>query len=336
MNKYRVLVNQTFYKEGYTLVPIRIEDRYAIMKWRNEQIYHLRQNKPLTESDQDAYFQNVVVKLFDQARPKQILFSYLKNDNCIGYGGLVHINWKDKNAEVSFLMDTSLEEKHFEFHWTTYLSLIEQVAFEELALHKIFTYAFDLRARLYTALSNRNFVKEAQLKDHASFEGNYVDVLIHAKLNPEISLRKATIEDMETTFAWVNDPKVRAYSYQQAEVPKTEHISWFGNKIRSDNCMYFILEANKGAVGSIRFDIEEDQSSAKISYLVDPKCTGKGYGTYLLEKGVSQLKNLVPTIKSVFGLVLKENAASVKIFKKLGYEVAFEDDSELKFKKNLP
>ena len=31
----------------FSIVPIRMEDRYDIMKWRNEQIYHLRQNKPL-------------------------------------------------------------------------------------------------------------------------------------------------------------------------------------------------------------------------------------------------------------------------------------------------
>ena len=29
------------------------------MKWRNEQLYHLRQLKPLIKSEQDNYFNNV-------------------------------------------------------------------------------------------------------------------------------------------------------------------------------------------------------------------------------------------------------------------------------------
>ena len=77
------------------------------MRWRNEQMYHLRQSKPLTEADQDRYFDEVVSQLFDQEQPEQILFSFLEGEKCIGYGGLVHINWGDRNAEVSFIMDTS-------------------------------------------------------------------------------------------------------------------------------------------------------------------------------------------------------------------------------------
>src|SRR5690606_14503527 len=135
-------------------VPIRYEDRLAIMKWRNEQIYHLRQNKPLTIEDQENYFKNTISRLFDQERPDQILFSYLKGGHCIGYGGLVHINWIDRNAEVSFIMDSALESTEFSFHWDTFLSLISEVAFNELSLHKIYTYAFDLRPHLYKILED--------------------------------------------------------------------------------------------------------------------------------------------------------------------------------------
>ena len=56
--------------------------------------------------------------------------------NALGYGGLVHINWIDKNAEISFIMNTSLEKEHFNFHWKMYLSLVEQVAFDELSYIK--------------------------------------------------------------------------------------------------------------------------------------------------------------------------------------------------------
>lgn len=163
--------------------PLRDEDKFHILKWRNEQIYHLRQEKELSEADQEKYFNTVVADLFKTEKPGQVLFSYLENDKCIGYGGLVHINWKDRYAEISFIIDTSLEKNFFEKHWVTYLSLIEQVAFSGLGLHKIFTYAFDLRPQLYKAVEAAGFKQEARLKEHCFFDGKYIDVVIHSKIN---------------------------------------------------------------------------------------------------------------------------------------------------------
>ena len=180
---YKILNKQVFSNGNYSIVPIRMEDKLDIMKWRNEQIYHLRQNKTLTIEDQDRYFETVVKKLFGQEQPNQILFSYLENDVCIGYGGLVHISWLDKNAEISFIMNTELEKEYFQLHWVIYLGLIGQLAFNELGLHKIFTYAFDLRPHLYAVLEAADFIKEAVFKEHCLFQGEYKDVVIHSKIN---------------------------------------------------------------------------------------------------------------------------------------------------------
>ena len=183
MSYYAALNQQIFTTQDYTLTPIRFEDRFLIMKWRNEQIYHLRQAKLLTPEEQDNYFNNVIAKEFYQENPTQLLFSLLKNDICIGYGGLVHINYIDKNAEVSFLMDTNVETDFFEINWLNYLVLIQQLAFEEMHFYKIFTFAFDLRPKLYKALLAAGFYEEARLKSHCFFENKFIDVLIHAKLN---------------------------------------------------------------------------------------------------------------------------------------------------------
>lgn len=183
MNKYISLNNQKFVLNNYSIVPIRFEDRYLIMKWRNEQIYHLRQNELLTIESQDLYFKTVVNKLYLEKYPTQILFSYLENDICVGYGGLVHINWKDRNAEISFIMKTELENKSFQDHWHIFLHLIENVAFSDLKLHKIYTYAFDLRPRLFEVLKKNKYKQEANLVEHIFFENKFINVLIHSKIN---------------------------------------------------------------------------------------------------------------------------------------------------------
>ena len=66
MSAYKCLQKQIFQSSVFSLVPLREEDKYEIMRWRNEQIYHLRQEKPLTPKNQDLYFQNTVSKLFEK------------------------------------------------------------------------------------------------------------------------------------------------------------------------------------------------------------------------------------------------------------------------------
>lgn len=182
MRKYKCLSQTNFKFQDFHFEPIRDEDKMEIMTIRNEQIYHLRQAKPLTKEDQEIYFSSVISSLFVIDYPSQLLFSFFYKNDFVGYGGLVHINWMDKNAEISFVMKTELEKDFFTFYWSNFLSLLELVAFEELKFHKIFTYAFDLRPHLYEAVESSGFKKEAVLKEHCLFNGKYIDVVIHTKI----------------------------------------------------------------------------------------------------------------------------------------------------------
>jgi RimJ/RimL family protein N-acetyltransferase len=184
MNSYKALSTQEFgSKDSFRIIPIRSEDKFDIMKWRNEQIYHLRQTELLTRETQDRYFGEVIHPLFNKENPEQILFSYLHKETCIGYGGLVHIDWESKNSEISFLIDTALEKDYFDFHWTTFIELIKEVAFNNLQLHKIYVYSFDLRPLLYKVLENTGFLREAVLKEHHLHDNKFIDVKIYSRIN---------------------------------------------------------------------------------------------------------------------------------------------------------
>jgi RimJ/RimL family protein N-acetyltransferase len=333
MPVYKALNQQFFNLNQYSLVPIRMEDRYDIMRWRNDQIYHLRQNKPLTKEDQDRYFEEVVAKLFEKENPSQILFSFLEGENCIGYGGLVHINWFDKNAEISFIMATELEKDHFSTLWNCYLSLIEKVAFDDLQLHKVFLYAFDLRPHLYPAIELAGFKKEAVLKEHCLFEGRYLDVVIHAKWNREIFLRKASKDDLQITFDWAANSEVRRFALKTSLISFEEHSKWFIGKVLDPSCIYLIAEFNGRSVGSIRFDIS-GEGKALISYLLDPSYFGLGLGTKLLEEGIAFCRNDC-RIKELIGMVMRQNKASIRVFEKLGFQVDSESADLLTYKLNI-
>lgn len=328
MRNYRCLELQEFSSGDSKLVPIRYEDRYKIMQWRNEQMYHLRQTELLTKQKQDAYFKNVVTNLFDKEQPNQILFSFLEDDKCIGYGGLVHINWIDKNAEISFIMETKLERENFEKYWTAYLEIIEEVAFNELNLHKIFTYAFDLRPQLYVVLEKSKYKPEAKLKGHCLFNNKYIDVMIHSKFNNLLQLRLAELKDLEITFKWLNNPKVRAFSFNKELVSFENHKAWFENKLKDSNCVYFIAEVNQEAVGSFRVDNKNNEGI--ISFLLDSSQHGKRMGNKLLEQGVKKINKSYPELP-VIGFVMKQNKASMKLFEKLGFTKYDLGEGQLKY-----
>lgn len=185
MRNYKCLNQNRFHIGNYKLVPLRYGDRINIMKWRNDQIHHLRQREKLTIQQQNKYFEEVVSSLFKKQFPDQILFSLLENDVFVGYGGLVHINWHDKNAEVSFLCDSNSNKKEFEQRWITFINFLQNVAFDQLNFIKIYTYAFDVREYLYPILTKLNFSFEARLKNHCIVENLVKDVIIHSKFKKD-------------------------------------------------------------------------------------------------------------------------------------------------------
>jgi RimJ/RimL family protein N-acetyltransferase len=318
MRAYKCLATQVFKNEEFIIEPIRDEDKYSILKIRNEQIYHLRQAKPLTVEAQENYFATVVADLFEQESPNQLLFSFFENEEFIGYGGLVHINWIDKNAEISFVMRTELEQNSFTKYWANYLKLIEQVAFEALNFHKIFTYAFDLRPHLYPVLTSCGFVEEARLKEHCYFDGKFSDVVYHAKYNRKITFRKANENDMMLYFNWTNEASVRENSYQSEPILLENHRHWFLKKINDANCFMLVFENHIGtAIGQVRIQ-KQDKNTAVIGISNDVNHRGKGYANSMIQMASDAFLEENPeTIISAF--IKIENKASVKAFQKAGY-----------------
>lgn len=137
-----------------------------------------------------------------------------------------------------------------------------------------------------------------------------------------VLLRNINENDLDKTFEWAGNEEIRKFSFNNNLIEYDVHKRWFINKLNDKNCFYYLGQIDNEVFGSIRFDIEN--SEAKISYLVDPAYQNQGLGTILLKKGLDLfLKQLNTNILAVWGEVLNENIASVKVFKKLGYSVEF-------------
>ena len=314
---YNCLNQNEFKVLDYKLVPIRYKDRLTIMKWRNEQMYHLRQDKPLTEIAQENYFSKIVSNLFYKEKPNQILFSYLKNDKLIGYGGLVHINWIERTAEVSFIMETSLERNEFDLHWSTYLDLLKKIAFKELKFKSLNTYAYDLRPFLYPILKKNNFKLKEQLISEIEIDGKKTDVFIHECVNPILlmKIREATDSDTKLIFNWSNDPLVRAQSFYSNTIEFESHENWFKEKLQNNNSLLLINKFGENNIGLVRFELENNKCTVGI--LIDEQFRGKGFSSLMLINSCTYYFNRFLT--PIFAHIKESNTASIRSFQKAGF-----------------
>ena len=325
MPKYICLQHQEQHIGDYSIVPLRYEDRFSIMKWRNEQIYHLRQARPLTEDDQQRYFDNVVSKLYDNPKPDQILFSYLEKGVCIGYGGMVHINWIDRNGEISFIMDTKLEAEHFAEHWSNYLTMLKVVAFDDLGLHKIYTYAFDLRPHLYTMLEANGYKREATLKEHCLFNGEYKDVVLHSLWNDRyevINYVDCTREQNLDILALRNRDDVRSWMVNPEVIPEENHFKFVESLKGNPNRLYYAIYKNGMLVGTYNLT-NEGEGIWERGIIANPSTRGTGQ----TEKWERQILSSLPSeIKAVSAKVKQDNLRSIKYHEKLGYKEQSRDN----------
>lgn len=141
------------------------------------------------------------------------------------------------------------------------------------------------------------------------------------KMESDISLKVAQNQDLEQTFKWATDSRIRSFSFNQSEIKKEDHVNWFYTKLKDENCAYYIAHKNEKALGSIRFDIKN--RTAVISYLIDAELHGQSYGLSLLKLGIEKLV-AENEIKHILGHVMPENIPSIKAFEKLGFKKILE------------
>lgn len=192
MNSYKALNKQVYNFEDFSIVPIRHKDMVKIMNWRNTQIIHLRQKIELTIEKQEEYYEKVIKNLFKDEQPNQLLFSFLEKDICIGYGGLVHMNWEDKRAEMSFLVNPVIASniEAYEISFSSFIKLIKKVCFEEIKFNKLYTETYSNRLKHIKILEKNGFVIEGILREHIIQNSKFQNSILHSILETEYNAIK--------------------------------------------------------------------------------------------------------------------------------------------------
>lgn len=182
--RYQILQQINLSLGKITFCPIQLDQIEQIRLWRNAQKKILRQTKEISKYEQKCYFRDKVFTQLDINFPAQILIGIEWRGKFVGYGGLVHIDWNSRKAEVSFLLDTKIREesKLFIEIFSSYLSLIQIMAFEHLALNRIYTETYSFRTSVISTLNANDFLLEGTLRKSYFWEGRFFDSLIHSKL----------------------------------------------------------------------------------------------------------------------------------------------------------
>lgn len=136
--------------------------------------------------------------------------------------------------------------------------------------------------------------------------------------NARLRLRAARDDDCRRLWHWANDRQVRAASFSTGPIPWEEHRRWFAARQRDPGCrMLIAIDQDDAAVGQIRFD-SSGAAAAKVSVSVDRNRRKAGYGSLIIELGVSRVTAETP-LRTVDAYIRMENRASIRAFEKAGF-----------------
>ena len=179
---------------GRTFCALGQEHLELLKHWRNAQMDVLRQSRPLTDADQQAWLQS----LAKDAR--QVLFAmHLPADSqgaageFIGYGGLTNLDAGHRRAEISFLVNP-VRAADLAVYREDFLAALAKFCdhgFSQLHLNRIFTETFDFRAEHMQVLEEFGFRREGVLRQHVFKRGRFHDSILHSMLASEWTARAA-------------------------------------------------------------------------------------------------------------------------------------------------
>lgn len=185
--EYFCLPRQSWTQGAYSISPVQDGHIESIRQWRNAQMDVLRQQEAITPEAQIAYYQRHIWPDMQALEPANILFSFFHEQKLIGYGGLVHIAWSHRRAELSFLLEPrrAADTQGYQADFGAFIGLVKEVAFAGLGLHRLWTETYDLRPLHVAVLEANGLQLEGIMRDHVMIDNQPVNALIHGMLNEE-------------------------------------------------------------------------------------------------------------------------------------------------------
>lgn len=133
-----------------------------------------------------------------------------------------------------------------------------------------------------------------------------------------LQIRRATQKDCWLLWQWVNDPQVRAASFQCHEISREEHAAWFARTLKNNGSTIYIAEDSCGTpVGQFRVDSSADKA-AVLDISVAPEKRGAGIGAVLIVQATQRI--FCDTgLERIYARIKPQNRSSLRAFEKAGF-----------------
>ena len=82
----------------------------------------------------------------------------------------------------------------------------------------------------------------------------------------KVTFRKANLSDINLYFNWLNDPEVRAKSFDCSIIKWEEHVKWFTEKISNPDYFFYLFQnQNLDYIGQVRIQKVKDNNSSNMN-----------------------------------------------------------------------
>lgn len=134
----------------------------------------------------------------------------------------------------------------------------------------------------------------------------------------KLRVRPAMEDDLMMIFNWANDSLTRRMSFNQNFIPLEDHKKWFNKVLSQRKTHLLIIEADKSnnwiPIAQVRVDEDGEISMSLVSQFRLQQLAKP-----VIKAGIEYIKNEFQ-IDELVANIKKENIASVKAFKKAGFQ----------------
>lgn len=161
------------------LRPITLEDGSTIVRWRNTPSVsaHCLNRKPITIESNEAFFHDNI----ETGYYRQFIVERIDEDFGISSYPIATVYLKDidrVNKRCELCIFTSDDQEWNTESQSMAVKLLLDKAFDEIGMHKVYSYVFYKFMDEAELLKNAGFTPEAILKNEAiDTEGNYQDIV---------------------------------------------------------------------------------------------------------------------------------------------------------------
>tara|TARA_A100001037_G_scaffold239144_1_gene218666 strand:+ start:1782 stop:2294 length:513 start_codon:yes stop_codon:yes gene_type:complete len=162
----------------FELKNIKKQDLKTIIRWRNDSriIKFNTQFFLLNMEYQKKWFKEISAK---KSKNKMFIFKY--GNEIVGIGGLIHVDYENKNADIAIILgESKIRGKGF---GTKALEMLVEYGFKKMKLHRIGADIFEYNKISLRLFEKLKFKKELEMKDYLWRDGRWWKVYTYSRIN---------------------------------------------------------------------------------------------------------------------------------------------------------